>query len=69
MTDKTKIDFDISIKRQGWPSQHSYLSGFASKAMAENRIQEIRKGLSVLDRYLTEFTILENTHTSNPWRA
>lgn len=66
MTDR---DFDIAIMRHGVPSQHSYLSGFASKTAAQNRIREIRKGLSVLDKYLTEFTILENTHTSNPWRA
>ena len=69
MADKTNVDFDISIKLQGWPSQHRYLSGFESKAMAENRIREIIKDLSFLDKYLTEFTILENTHTSNPWRA
>lgn len=64
-----KKDFDIAIKRHGIPSQHSCISGFASKTAAKNRIREIRKDLSVLDRYLTEFTILENTHTSNPWRA
>ena len=65
----THRDFDIAIKRHDMPSQHSYLTGFPSKTAAKNRIREIRKGLSVLDRYITEFTILENTHTSNPWRA
>ena len=64
-----KKDFDIAIKRQGIPSQHIYLSGFPSKTAAENRVIEIRKDLSGLDKHLTEFKILENTHTANPWRA